>query len=1169
MTRLKVKFKEINSLLRVGSRYLSLLILAGVLVTGCSKKEAKNTQDSDNYKKAVSDFYIGLAAEQTDNALFAYNKMFEITKLYPDEPAVWTNLGVFAMRQGNYDLAQNRLSKALSLAPDNGKIQFLMGLLKSQQGQIEEAVTDMRKAVKLTPDDPYIHFALIQELERQNSSDNDSEISQLLMDLKKMYPDNLAITLEEMRFAARQKDSSSLKDGIEQLESKQAKWPKDVREELNKVGNLIDKENYQDLTVELAFLENVLQQLPEYQNDLSQIQLPPNQIGFLIQHFLKLPAPKASAAEIDAKIAFNKQTTSQKLPEKASTIGMLSLTGGRIPLLWTVADSKLHLSDGATLNFPGDNPTGNHPLASIDYNYDFQNDLAVAGSKGFRLYQQQPDSSFKDVTSTLKLPKSAVKGLYNGIWTADVDLDGDLDLVLSTANGPAVEFRNDGDNTFSKVPLFADVNGMVDFQWADLDNDGDADAAILDQTGKLEIYLNNRMGKFQKVAASQLPSDVLGFTIADLNSDGQFDLILLKKNGDIDQLTYDQSKQQWVSTTLEKWALAISKEKPGAGQVFVQDFDNNGRLDLLVSAAGHSHVWLSNPEGSLKPMEQDYPVSVDAVADMTNNNRLDWIGLSDSNKTEEWVNSGSDKYNGEIIRPRASQALGDRRINTFGIGGILEARSGLIYQRQLITSPLVHFGTGPYSQADMLRIIWPNGSVQAEFAELGNSTTITNQQSLKGSCPWLFAYNGKKMDFIADFLWRSPLGLRINAQTTANISQTEDWVKIGHDQLEPQNGFYDIRITAELWETHFFDYVALMTVDHPEGTHVFVDERFAFPPPKLKVYETGPLHPVKQVLDDQGNDVTAVVAKKDGQYLDHFKYTKYQGITKKHYIQINLGNDLPKQGPLWLVAYGWVYPTDSSINVAIGQGSVKPPKGISLEVPDGKGGWEVAETNLGFPEGKNKTILINLQGLFKGSASKDHRIRLTTTTETYWDAIWWAKGISNSNLRTHRLLPDSANLRMRGYSKMIRTTRSSPEVPDYQTIVGTTPKWQDLVGYYTRFGDVKPLLKKVDDRYVIMNAGDEMRFKFRVPSQPAKGWVRDFVMIGDGWEKDGDYNTTFSRTVIPLPTHSNPDYTTPPTTLQNDPVYQKHKEDWIHYQTRYITPEPFYQALVTDKQANR
>ena len=39
------------------------------------------------------------------------------------------------------------------------------------------------------------------------------------------------------------------------------------------------------------------------------------------------------------------------------------------------------------------------------------------------------------------------------------------------------------------------------------------------------------------------------------------------------------------------------------------------------------------------------------------------------------------------------------------------------------------------------------------------------------------------MRFVTDFLWRSPLGLRINAQDTAGVTQTEDWVKIRGDQL--------------------------------------------------------------------------------------------------------------------------------------------------------------------------------------------------------------------------------------------------------------------------------------------------------------------------------------------------------------------------------------------------
>ena len=46
------------------------------------------------------------------------------------------------------------------------------------------------------------------------------------------------------------------------------------------------------------------------------------------------------------------------------------------------------------------------------------------------------------------------------------------------------------------------------------------------------------------------------------------------------------------------------------------------------------------------------------------------------------------------------------------------------------------------------------------------------------------------------------------------------------------------------------------------------------------------------------------------------------------------------------------------------------------------------------------------------------------------------------------------------------------EIPDYAHLVGTKQRWRDLIGYYTRYGDVRELLAQVDDRYVIMNSGD-------------------------------------------------------------------------------------------------
>jgi hypothetical protein len=160
-----------------------------------------------------------------------------------------------------------------------------------------------------------------------------------------------------------------------------------------------------------------------------------------------------------------------------------------------------------------------------------------------------------------------------------------------------------------------------------------------------------------------------------------------------------------------------------------------------------------------------------------------------------------------------------------------------------------------------------------------------------------------------------------------------------------------------------------------------------------------------------------------------------------------------------------------------------------------------------------------------------------------------------------RLSPASADLHYRGYSKIDQANPSSPEIPNYNRLASTTQIWRDLPGLYTRYGDVRELLEKTDDRYVIMNAGDEVSLHFPAAAPPPAGWVRDYVIAGDGWIKDGDYNSTYSETIQPLPYHARKLYDTPPGPLEDEWVYRHHPEDWVNYQTRYVTSENFQSAL--------
>jgi hypothetical protein len=785
--------------------------------------------------------------------------------------------------------------------------------------------------------------------------------------------------------------------------------------------------------------------------------------------------------------------------------------------------------------------------------------------------RQDDPKTFTDVTSQAKLPAALTGASYTGSWSADIEADGDLDIVLGSEQGLPSVLRNNGDGTFIEIHPFANISGVRGFAWADLDADGDPDAALIDGADRLHVFTNERTGQFYERAVPPTLAPVRAINTADINDDGVLDLLAVQADGIIVSLTDKDEGQGWKMSEIAR-VTSASDSLTGIFRLRVADMDNNGGLDLLLVSTTSptsgtvpgAFVWLSDEKGDFALLARASDVSLAPAlafdtADLNGDGRLDLLGLGNDRKAAAAINHGQKNYHWQVIRPRAKDAVGDQRINSFGVGGEMEIRTGLLVQKQSITGPLLHFGLGQQTSVDVVRIVWPNGSVRAEF-ELAADQEIVAEQRLKGSCPFLFAYNGKQMEFVKDSVpWSSAIGLRINTLGTARVEATEEWYKIGRDQLVARNGYYDLRITGELWETYYYDQLALMTVDHPVGTEIFVDERFVIPPAKLAITTVTTPRKINRAVDDQGQDVTVILNSLDGNYLDTFGRGQSQGVTRDHYVEVDLGSDVPQTGSVWLIGQGWMHPTDSSINVAISQGQHEQAKGLSLEVPDGRGGWVVARPNLGFPAGRKKICLFDLTNVFRSGTPR--RLRLRTNLEIYWDALEWAPGLPNAAVKTTRLDPEQANLHYRGYSVINQANDSSPEIPDYNQLAGSKQRWRDLAGYYTRYGDVRELLVRADDRYVIMNAGDEMSFRFAAPAGPPAGWLRDYVIIGDGWIKDGDYNSTFSKTVLPLPYHAKQKYVTPPGRLEDEWVYRRNPEDWQKYHTRYVTPESFLNVL--------
>ena len=1136
-----------------------LLLTAALIITGCRTTTTLPSRGPREYNELVRTFYVGLAALQVGHDVQADSKLAQFTQLAPDEPAGWANWGVLALRQKNFDPAAQRLERARSLAAENAQIQYLLGLLESSRGRTPEAIAALRKAVELDASNLFALYKLADELERQGGEQSTAEVQLLLQKILATQPDNLAALVELSRVAAKRGDAETLKNALVKIQSRSSVWPSEVQEQVKRVDEAARSGDLQAAATRTSFLRNVLIPVPEYRRASGTIKPPPGEEAVPFTHFLVLESPVFTTAAPDTATAFDTQQISDGIdPVMQFWVGAISLDGSGAPVVATATATELKLASGAIIPFPA-GPSNispfEHGVLEIDFNYDFKIDLVLTGAGGVRLHRQESPSSFTDVTAMTKLPPAVLNGSYIGAWSADIEADGDLDVVLGSPQGTPLVLRNNGDGSFDQMQPFAGISGLVGFAWADIDADGDPDPSLIDGSGRLQVFSNERQAQFVNRSVPTQFSSLVDIDIADMNGDSVLDLIVVNSQGVISMLSDKNEGRDWDVVEIARASLEKNE-----GRLLVADLDNNGGLDLTFASTSGTFVWLSDEKHAVKPVERGVTdANIFDVADLNGDGRLDLLGLSRANKPVKAINSGSKAYHWQVVRPRAIQAVGDNRINSFGVGGEMEIRAGLLVQKQPINGPMLHFGLGEQTSADVIRVVWPNGTVRADFEVKADQQVVTEQR-LKGSCPFLFAFNGKQMEFVKDTVpWSSAIGLRINTLGTASIAATEEWYKISRDQLVPRDGYYDLRITAELWETYYYDQLALMVVDHAEGTEIFVDERFVIPPAKLAITTVATPRKVARAVDDNGQDVTSIVSTLDGNYLDTFGRGRYQGVTRDHYVEIDLGDDAPKSGPLWLIAHGWMHPTDSSINVAISQGQLEQAKPLSLEVLDANGSWQTVRPNLGFPAGRNKTCLIDLANVFTSGTPR--RLRLRTNLEIFWDKLEWAVGLPDASPRITRLEPDVADLLYRGYSVITQANGSSPEIPDYNRLYSSKQIWRDLVGYYTRFGDVRELLKRADDRYVIVNAGDEMTFRFAAPVAPPDGWVRDYVIVGDGWIKDGDLNSTFSKTVQPLPYHAKNEYITPPGRLEDEWVYRQFPDDWKTYHTRYVTTEVFQNAM--------
>jgi signal transduction histidine kinase len=185
---------------------------------------------------------------------------------------------------------------------------------------------------------------------------------------------------------------------------------------------------------------------------------------------------------------------------------------------------------------------------------------------------------------------------------ADVDLDGNVDLYVTSENGSNKFFQNDGTGHFTDMTVgsgLQTVSGGSCATFSDINGDGYPDLCVTFWYGGNKIYLNeSKNGKIgfrditdQTDLAKAPPVKSNGATFADINNDGFPDLFIANKN-DENKIYLNDGKGFFkdVSANYLESNVYLSN-----GAVFA-DFDLDGYQDLYLSNVG-SNILYKNISG--------------------------------------------------------------------------------------------------------------------------------------------------------------------------------------------------------------------------------------------------------------------------------------------------------------------------------------------------------------------------------------------------------------------------------------------------------------------------------------------------------------------------------------------------------------------------------------------
>ena len=323
------------------------------------------------------------------------------------------------------------------------------------------------------------------------------------------------------------------------------------------------------------------------------------------------------------------------------------------------------------------------------------------------VYRNLGGGKFKNMTAAWNLKAAHGPGL--GVATADFDGSGRQSLAIANDESPGDllrltngKFQNIGATSGVAYDSGGQVHGGMGIDWGDYDNDGKLDLLVATYEQEPKSLYHNEGGGFFTDAAGPLGLTektreyiAFGARFFDADNDGWLDIILT--NGHIEDnvaqvapgSSYQQPMQLFHNNKGTSFAEISAQSGPGFSRkivgrgVAVGDFDNDGRLDLLVVDSEGKPLLLHNEA----------------------KNAGHWLGVRLIS-----AKSNRDGY-GAMVTVKAGNLNLLRRCQSDG--SYLSA-----------SDPRIHFGLGDSAKADALTVRWPDGHSDA-YSNLAADRYIT------------------------------------------------------------------------------------------------------------------------------------------------------------------------------------------------------------------------------------------------------------------------------------------------------------------------------------------------------------------------------------------------------------------------------------------------------------